>query len=73
MSWLSTNPAGDGVETVVDPQLTNPAGDGVELIKRAWATNPANDDVELFYSREPITDTFNASGTCGQVELSAGC
>ena len=64
MSWLTTNPAGDGVETVVNPQLTNPAGDGLEPIVRAWRTNDAGDDVELFYSRaHAIGFGDNASGT----------
>ena len=51
MAWLITNPAGDGVETVVNPQLTNPAGDGLEPITRAWRTNDAGDGIELFYAR----------------------
>ena len=42
--------------------MTNPDGDGVEPILRAWRTNDAGDDIELFYSREPITRIFNASG-----------
>ena len=51
------------METVASAWLTNAAGDDVESITRQWITNPSGDDVELFYSRDPITDTFDASGT----------
>ena len=63
MPWRETNAAGDDVETVASAWRTNAAGDDVEVVTRAWITNPAGDGVELFYSRDPITDTFDASGT----------
>ena len=61
MSFYRVNAAGDDVEIIRDPQRVT--GTDVEAINMSYVVNPDGNDGELFYSRAPITDTFNASGT----------